>query len=176
MKKLLIVLVFIIALSPVFAERSIFAQDIGIRAGHGAFLNGDGGLHVLGGLTIGLSERLEFNPEVIVQVMPDPFKSLNLGFEIGYSLLGNRVNKTDIAGPILNTVLCFGCFTDNLKPRYLTLRVVPLTLGTPFSGKRENFFPVGVAYDLQDKKFSCFFSIAIYDYYIKGTWAQLRGE
>lgn len=176
MKKVVLIGLILVLSFSAFAS-SVFLQDVGIRLGHGTILEKPwGGLHVLGGLTLGLNERLELDPCIIVPVAPEPFKEFNLGVELGCAVLGNRINKTEVMGAHLNTIVSVGMFTKNFRPSYLTLRVTPVSLGTPYAGYRESLLPIGVAWNFKEHTFSCFMSIALFDHYVKGTWVQLRNE
>ena len=150
---------------------SAFAE-IGIRIGHGTvdpdFNNL--GLTALAGVDIGLTKRLELNIQVMTPVVPDPLSKAVAGFEIGYSIGGNRTADNGYAGISINHVVSLGLFTVNLVPTYLTLRVTPLTVGTVAAGRRENFLPIGVAWNFRDNSFGLFISIIEYDHYITGTW------
>jgi hypothetical protein len=162
------VVVLILVLCVVF---SAFAE-FGIRIGQGT-LNPDFsnlGLTALAGVDIGLTKRLELNVEVMTPIVPDPLSKAVAGFEIGYSLGGNRTADNGYAGISINHVVSLGLFTVNLVPTYLTLRVTPLTVGTVAAGRRENFLPIGVAWNFRDNSFGLFISIIDYDHYITGTW------
>ena len=168
MKKISAVLILIFGL--VFALNA----EVGVRIGHGAldpdFKNGLG-LTLLAGLDFGLTERLELNVEAMTPLVPNPFSEVRAGFELGYALSGKRVAKDGYSGIAINQVVSIGLFTDgNFIPTYLTLRVTPLTVGTPASGRRENLLPVGIAWNFRDNSVGLFITVIMYDYYISGTW------
>ena len=148
------------------------SAEIGIRIGHGT-LDPDFnnlGMTALAGVDIGLTKRLELNIEVMTPIVPNPLSKAIAGFEIGYSLGGNRTADNGYAGISINHVVSLGFFTVNLVPTYLTLRLTPVTVGTVAAGRRENFLPIGLAWNFRDNSFGLFMSIMVYDHYITGTW------
>jgi len=160
--------VLILVLCVVFSA----SAEIGLRIGHGT-INPDFknlGLTALAGVDIGLTKRLELNIEVMSPIVPNPLSKAVAGFEIGYSIGGNRTADDGYAGISINHVVSLGLFTVNLVPTYLTLRITPLTIGTVAAGRRENFLPIGVAWNFRDNSFGLFISIIEYDHYITGTW------
>ena len=160
--------VLILVLLVVFSA----SAEIGIRIGHGT-LDPDFnnlGMTALAGVDIGLTKRLELNIEVMTPVVPNPLSKAIAGFEIGYSLGGNRTADNGYAGISINHVVSLGFFTVNLVPTYLTLRLTPVTVGTVAAGRRENFLPIGLAWNFRDNSFGLFMSIMVYDHYITGTW------
>jgi hypothetical protein len=183
-KSLLIILVIMLTMSCLYADgaknsQSVLFQDIAIRVGEGSFLfdkYSKMGANFLGGITLGLTKRVEVSIEAITPLVPDPFSDVIAGFEFGLSLLGDRVYSTNNAGNGLNVTLCAGLFFSdhNSKgqylPTFLTLRVIPLTAGSPYSGRSEHLLPIGLAWNFQDNTVSLFVSIMMYDNYIKGTW------
>ena len=186
MKKKFITVVLIIALtmSCIYAEAtkkssSVLFQDIAIRVGTGRFVfdeHSKMGANFLGGITVGLTARLEFALEAITPLVPDPLSEVTAGFDLSYDFLGDRVYSTNNAGNGLNTLLSLGLFfsdhnhQNQFLPTFLTLRLTPLTVGSPYSGRREHIIPFGVAWNFQDNTFSLFVSLIMYDNYIKGTW------
>lgn len=167
MKKTLAVVILIAGI--VFALNA----EVGIRIGHGAiapdFKNGLG-LTVLAGLDFGLTDTLELNVEAMTPVVPDPFSKVVAGFELGYAVSGKRVAKDGYAGSAINQVVSVGFFTENLVPTYITLRITPVTVGTPAYGRRESLLPIGIAWNFRDNSVGLFISIIMYDHYISGTW------
>ena len=184
MKKILVIMLIFLAMFTSFASetssgttaKSVLFKDIGIRIGNGTFFwneHFDVGLHLLGGMTFGLTQRLEVAFEAITPIVPNPFSSLVAGFEFSFSLLGDRVTVIDNAGSGVNMLISIGMFCSShgedgkFLPTYLTLRINPLTLGTPNSGKREQLLPMGIAWNFREKTVSMFFSLLMYDHYIK---------
>ncbi len=166
MKKAVFVLILVLLV--VFSA----SAEIGIRIGHGT-LDPDFknlGMTALAGVDIGLTKRLELNIEVMTPVVPNPLSKAIAGFEIGYSLGGNRIADNGYAGISINHVVSLGFFTVNLVPTYLTLRLTPVTVGTVAAGRRENFLPIGIAWNFRDNRIGLFMSIMVYDHYITGTW------
>ena len=146
--------------------------EIGIRVGHGT-IDPDFnhlGMTALAGVDIGLTKHLELNIEVMTPLVPDPFSKAVAGFELGYAIGGNRTADNGYAGISINHVVSLGFFTVNLVPTYLTLRVTPVTVGTVAAGRRENFLPIGIAWNFRDNRIGLFVSIMVYDHYITGTW------
>jgi len=183
MKKFFTILLLCITLFSVAASvasepsssNSVLFKDIAIRVGNGTFLwddNFDMGLHLLGGMTFGLTKRLEVALEAITPVVPLPFSSVVAGFEFSYALLGDRVSAINNAGTGLNTLISVGLFfssyndSESFKPTFLTLRINPVTIGSPYSGKREHILPMGVAWNFVDNSVSLFCSIILYDHYL----------
>lgn len=155
---------------------SVLFKDIGIRVGNGSFLWDsymDTGLHFLGGMTFGLTKRLEVAVEAITPIVPSPLSDVVAGLEFSYALLGDRVSSGDTAGTGINTMLSLGlfCSTHNEKgvfmPTYLTFRLNTLTIGMPYSGRREHLLPIGIAWNFMEGKVSLFCSILMYDHYVK---------
>ena len=160
--------VLILVLLVVFSA----SAEIGIRIGHGT-LDPDFnnlGMTALAGVDIGLTKRLELNIEVMTPIVPNPLSKAIAGFEIGYSIGGNRTADNGYAGISINHVVSVGFFTVNLVPTYLTLRLTPVTVGTVAAGRRENFLPIGIAWNFRDNSIGLFMSIMVYDHYITGTW------
>ncbi len=181
---IILTLIILLTMSYIFAEdeknsQSVLFQDIAIRIGDAGFLfdkNSKMGANFLGGVTIGLTKRTEIAIEAITPLVPDPFSNVMVGFEFSYNLLGERVSEKNNAGNGLNTLLSVGLFFSNhnkkeqFLPTFLTLRIVPLTAGSPYSGRREHLLPIGLAWNFQDNTFSLFVSVIMYDNYIKGSW------
>ena len=155
---------------------SVLFKDIGIRVGNGSFLWDsymDTGLHFLGGVTFGLTKRLEVAVEAITPIVPSPLSDVVAGLEFSYALLGDRVSSGDTAGTGINTMLSLGLFCSNhnskgvFMPTYLTFRLNTLTIGMPYSGRREHLLPIGIAWNFMEGKVSLFCSILMYDHYVK---------
>ncbi len=155
---------------------SVLFKDIGIRVGNGTFLWDpymDTGLHFLGGMTFGLTKRLEVAVEAITPIVPSPLSDVVAGFELSYALLGDRVSSGDTAGTGINTMLSLGLFCSNhnskgiFMPTYLTFRLNTLTIGMPYSGRREHLLPIGIVWNFMEGKVSLFCSILMYDHYVK---------
>lgn len=190
MKKKFITVILIITLtmSCIYADgakksSSVLFQDIAIRIGEGRFLFDEYskmGANFLGGVTVGLTSRIEVSIEAITPLVPDPLSDVIAGFEFSYGLLGARVYSTNNAGNGLNTMLSLGLFfsdhnhQNQFLPTFVTLKLTPLTVGSPYSGRREHLLPFGVAWNIQDNTFSMFVSVMLYDNYIKGTWRDYQ--
>jgi len=183
MKKIIITILILMITFSVFAESendtSNFLKDIGFAIGHNEnYFDGnyEHGLNLLLGLDAGLTEKLELNFMGIIEMVPTFVQDFSLGLEFNYSLLGERVFSNRNAGMGMNSMVGFGlyCNTHNEKnifmPTTIVLRLYPACVGAPASGKRERILPMGLAYNFMTKDISMFFSIAIYDHYIKGTW------
>lgn len=112
MKKAAFVLILVLLV--VFSA----SAEIGIRIGHGT-LDPDFnnlGMTALAGVDIGLTKRLELNIEVMTPIVPNPLSKAIAGFEIGYSLGGNRTADNGYAGISINHVVSLGFFTVNMVP------------------------------------------------------------
>lgn len=178
MKRVFVLCLLLLLVFPLCA--STFLGDIGLRIGHGSFVahDGDYGLNILGGVSLGLTERLELNVEAMTELAPSLFSEVAVGTEIGYSILGNRTNADKNAGFYMNTIISAGFFFSDhsgvFAPTYLTLRITPISMGTPHTGHRQSLLPIGVAWNFRENTFSVFLSLTIYDHYIKGSWRDLR--
>jgi len=179
MKRLPVVLLVLVS------ALTVFSSDIALRVGHGAFLpgeNGEFGLHGLAGVSFGLTKRIEMNLEVVTPLVPRPVSDVVAGLEVGVSLLGDRNRDIYYNGNSINTVASLGLFASDhaedgrFLPTYLTLRITPVTIGTPLIGKRESLMPVGVAWNFREKTLGVFMSIMLYDHYIKGTWRDYESS
>lgn len=185
---LLIILLIALTMSCIYADNaknssSVLFKDIAIRIGTGRFLfdkYSEMGANFLGGMTFGLTKRTELAVEAITPIVPNPLSEVIAGFELSYCLLGDRVCVDDNAGIGLNIMLSAGLFFSkhneqgSYLPTFVTLRLNTLTVGSPYSGRREHFLPIGIAWNLQDKSFSMFVSIMMYDNYIKGSWRDFE--
>jgi hypothetical protein len=187
-KAILIILIIALTMSSISANAAkdseqVLFKDIAIRIGTGRFFfdkYSKMGANFLGGLTFGLTQRMEVSLEAITPLVPEPFSEVIAGFEVSFSLLGARVYLENNAGNGLNTLVSLGLFFSDHNnksqylPTFLTLRLVPLTVGSPYSGRREHLLPMGIAWNLQDNTFSFFFSVVMYDNYIKGSWRDYQ--
>ncbi|MCR5761378.1 MAG: hypothetical protein K6F82_05235 [Sphaerochaetaceae bacterium] len=175
MKKLICIFVVLLLVFPLVA--SAFMQDISIRVGHGSIVARDGefGLHVLGGVSLGLTKRVELNLEAMTELVPSPFSEFVCGFEAGLSLIGDRVTGTEYSGSNINTLVSAGFFvTEGFVPTYITLRFTPIATGSPESSQRQSFLPIGIAWNFRENTVSVFVSAIIYDFYVKGSWRDYR--
>ncbi len=159
------------------------AFDLGITFGHGAlsFNRFTGpGLSMTLGLTLGLSQRMELDLVSLIELVPHPFGDVVAGAEFTFALLGERSFGDNRAGIGINTYLSAGLLFSNhtpdrrYAPTYLTFSVTPIAVGSPYSGRRERFAKMGVAWNFQDNSVSMYWSIALYDYYLVGTWKDYR--
>gem|GEM_PF-376561 len=159
------------------------AFDLGITFGHGAlsFNRFTGpGLSMTLGLTLGLSQRMELDLVSLIELVPHPFGDVVAGAEFTFALLGERSFGDNRAGIGINTYLSAGLLFSNhtpdrrYAPTYLTFSVTPIVVGSPYSGRRERFAKMGVAWNFQDNSVSMYWSIALYDYYLVGTWKDYR--
>ncbi len=187
-KFIIVILLFAITMSCICAEdtkksSSMLFKDIAIRIGTGRFFfdkHSQMGANFLGGVSLGLTKRSELAVEAITPLVPNPFSEVIVGFELSYSLLGNRVSDKNNAGNGLNTLLSLGLFFSDhndkgqFLPTFLTFRVSPLTVGSSYSGRREHLLPLGLAWNFQDNSVSLFVSLVLYDNYIKGTWRDYQ--
>lgn len=157
---------------------SLFASvafgDIGISFGHGNFLFDsyeESGAGVMTGLCIGLTERLELDLQAQIMLTPHPFGTATVGLELAWALLGERVFDYDNAGLGINTLISIGLWANDhnpgsrFVPGILTLRITPLTDGSPRTGRRERILPVGVAWNFCSGEVTLFFSAFILDFY-----------
>lgn len=159
------------------------AFDLGITFGHGAlsFNRFTGpGLSMTLGLTLGLSQRMELDLVSLIELVPHPFGDVVAGAEFTFALLGERSFGDNRAGIGINTYLSAGLLFSNhtpdrrYAPTYLTFSVTPIVVGSPYSGKRERFAKMGVAWNFQDNSVSMYWSISLYDYYLVGIWKDYQ--
>lgn len=164
-------------------KKSRSAFDLGFTVGHGAlsFNKFTGpGLSMTLGLTMGVSQRFEIDVVSLVEIVPHPFGDVVVGAEVAYALLGERSFGDNRAGIGINTYLSAGLlFSDhtpngNYLPTYLTFSITPVAVGSPYSGKRERLAKMGVAWNFQNNSVSMYWSIALYDYYVVGTWRDFE--
>lgn len=162
-------------------KKAVF--DLGITFGHGAlsFNKYTGpGLSMTLGLTMGLSQRMEIDLVSLIELVPRPFGDIVVGAEVAYALLGERSFGDNRAGIGINTYLSAGLLfsnhtpNGNYAPTYLTLSVTPVAVGSPYSGKRERLAKMGVAWNFMDNSVSMYWSVALYDYYLVGTWRDYQ--
>ncbi len=159
------------------------AFDFGLTFGHGAFSFNEytgPGLSATLGATFGITSRLELDVVSVVELVPVPFADVVVGPEISYALLGERSFGDNRAGIGINTYVSAGLlFADhasdgNFAPTYLTLSLTPAVVGSPYSGKRERLAKIGAAWNFRDNSVSLYWSIALYDYYLVGTWKDFQ--
>ena len=158
---------------------SVFLKDIGLIVGHNENYfdeNYEHGLNLLLGLDAGLTEKLEFNLMGTFEILPTIVNDFSLGFELNYSLLGERVFSNRNAGMGINSMVGIGLYCNNhndkniFMPTTVVLRFYPACVGAPASGRRERILPLALAYNYMTNDVSMFFSVTMYDHYIKGTW------
>lgn len=163
------------------ASEGVFLKDIGIEFGHGNFLfdrYDPSGVGLLTGAAFGLTERLELDAVAMVMLTPRLFGDASIGCELGFCLLGERVFNYDNAGLGINSMVSIGIFANNHNPEkvflpsILTLRVTPLTVGSPRTGRRERLLPMGLAWNFHTGELSFFFSAFIMDFYVADGFSR----
>ncbi len=173
-------IVAILCVQGVFAKPAL---DLGFTFGQGALSFSkytDPGLSVVLGTTLGLTQRVELDVTALVELIPNPFASAMLGIEVGVGLLGERSFGDNRAGIGINTMLSAGMLLSDhtpngqFAPTHVLLAVTPVTVGTPYSGKRERLGKMGVAWNFWDNSFSMYWSVALYDLYVGGTWRDFQ--
>lgn len=157
--------------------------DLGVTFGHGALsfnaFTGPG-LSMTLGLTMGVTQRMEIDLVSLIELVPHPFGDVVVGAELAFALLGERAFADNRAGIGINTYLSAGLlFSDHTPdgryaPTYLTCSITPIVVGSPYSGKRERLAKMGVAWNFQNNSVSMYWSIALYDLYLVGTWRDYR--
>lgn len=172
MRKIIVFLFLFTIAFPVIATPF---SDISIRCGHAGFYDfkekNSLNLDVMLGVSFGLTKHLEVGFSCISPIMPKPFSSVLGGVELGISVLGNRVSDYDnTMGSMINMVIRAGFFIGFDNEMLVSLRLVPLSVGTPMKGIRESFMPVGVFYNIKKKSLGIYFSLGEFDYYIRGSW------
>ena len=69
---------------------------------------------------------------------------------------------------MLLSVCFFYDFYDKGAGAYLGF--TPLTVGNPVTGKRDRMFKINAGYDFVNNKAFVFFSLFVFDIYVRGTW------
>lgn len=175
MKKTIAVIVIAAVCFSAFAG-NVLLKDIGFSFGQANFLfdkHDPSGVGMLLGGTFGLTERLELDVQALTMLTPKLCGDFSVGIELGYSLLGERVFDYDNAGLGINMLVSVGLFANDhnpdgrFLPTILTLRITPLTVGSPRTGRRERLLPMGIAWNFYSNEFTFFFSAFIFDFYDK---------
>ena len=128
------------------------------------------------GLNVGLTKRSEVMLWGACELTPSLLKHNKYGAGFTMALLGDRSTGSKVQGPSCNTLVSAGLIAskendDNeMKLTSLYVSLTPFSLGTPIMGKRERMFELGAEYNWCKNKFSLFFSVINFDYYIHGTW------
>lgn len=174
MKKLLLIIVLMLLSLSFALGSSVFLKDIGFSFGHANFffdkyesLN----LGMYNGLTFGLTQKLDCQIGAVFALTPYPYADVSVGIEFNYCFLGERVFDRPNAGVGINSMISVGLYANNhnqdhrFLPTILMLKITPLTVGSPASGKRERLLPIGVAYNFYSKQFSLFLSCFVHDFY-----------
>lgn len=174
-KTLILIMMFFLS----FTLYSAPFGDIGVRFGHASFVDfkekNSLEMNVMTGLSFGLTKHVELDLSCLTPVMPKPFRTLTGGFEIGFSFLGERTSDYDnVMGSFLNSVIKLGFFVSTDGQMLISLRISPITLGSPMKGRRESFMPVGIFYNIKKQTLGLYFSFGEFDYYIRGSWRDLK--
>src|SRR5574344_216243 len=173
MKKLIIV-VLVLCISFSVAADSVLMKDIGFSFGHGNFLFDSydpSGVGLLLGGTFGLTQRLELDVCGMMMLTPLFGSDYSVGLELAFALMGERVFDYDNAGLGINSLVSIGLYANDhnaenrFLPTIITLRLTPLTVGSPRTGRRERMLPMGVAWNFLSGEFTFFFSAFIFDFY-----------
>ncbi len=152
-------------LAPVAA---MAAPEPGVSLGTWSFAGGGPGpgTYAYGGLSLGLSGRLELEALGVAEMTPSPGSDVMAGASLGLSVLGPRDSTyfnmlAELA--FLQAVAADG--EPGLGPSYLLLRLSPLAIGTPYYGHRDRMFSIGVLYDIGADRFSAVWNVLIVSWY-----------
>jgi hypothetical protein len=158
----------------VIASGSASALDFGLSASGQSFGSTDyeragilPGLYVKGSAIVGLFSRLEFEPCLIMELAPDPFRGCFVGADATFAILGSRFDG------YFNMFLSLGYLrgldlSKNISEgnNYLSLRLTPLAIGCRYYGRRERIFTVGVLYEIGDNSITVSFNILSFDFFV----------
>ena len=166
MRKLIVMILLILSLSPVYSGDH---HDISLSIGHGIYRWPEKGISFSYGINIGLSERWEMEVWGVSELLPVPFINNMFGIDFSAAVLGPRSTASKVAG--INTLIGVGGFyrTDNNGAGPM-LSITPLTVGSPVSGRRERLFRTAVGYDAVNNGVVVLFSLLDIDFYVRGTY------
>jgi len=158
------------------------AQDMAFSIGTWSFFrdsagrlpSGEPGTFASLGATYGLSPRVEAGVALIPRLLPDTFDDLFVEEHIGISLFGERARKSGEPAIYINAILDVGVLFGAHKilsgspefSRAFFLRLTPITLGTPYYGRRDRMLSTGLIYDYDSGSASLFMNIIAADFYL----------
>lgn len=168
MRKVILVL-FMVAIIPASILASAF--DLSFSFGQDNYKWWNDGISFGYGMNFGISERVELGFWGISEVVPDPFRSNMLGFDVSFGVLGRRTSGTKVAGSGINTLVSVGGFyktEDNGAGPIVS--ITPLTVGNPITGRRERLLKTGLGWDFVNNKLIVAFSLLNLDLYAIGSY------
>ena len=171
----LILLLFMICVT---ISASPLARDLGISFGHvGLFDNYyKNGLHVHLGIVKGISEHIELNVYTQNEITPTFMGDVQLGMDVGYSLLGTRWDRDGYAGSGVNMIVSVGALAGMHNPSNaftidsIVMKFTPLSVGTPHVGKRDRFLTMGASWNIHTRTFSFIWNFMVSDIFLLGSW------
>lgn len=166
-KFFLVLLLASIALSTLHAEDNF---DISFFVGTGTKEWPEDGVSFTYGMNFGLTRHMELSIGGLSSLVP--FFDKNMIYsEFSFSLMGPRSRGSKVAGNGINMLLSVGGFYDFYdKGAGAYLGFTPLTVGNPVTGKRDRMFKINAGYDFVNNKAFVFFSLFVFDIYVRGTW------
>ena len=132
------------------------------------------------GMNFGLTKSLELSLWGTSTLTPKFFGDNRVGLELDYALLGVRTTSTAVVGSGINMLVGGGIMasTNNsynlFIPTDVFLSLSTLTVGNPILERRERLAKLVVSYNWFQNKVGVIFNIALFDYYLTGTWRDYR--
>jgi len=152
----------------------VSASDVLLSFGPWTFITDDesiaDGLYPYGGLSIGLSERLEAELFVVAEATPEPFGSVFFGGGLRGLIVGDRAETYLNMFVDLDFLYGLDFSTESLvHNRCLSLRISPLVVGTPYTGTRDRMFTVGALWNFDSGELSMVWNVLIFDIFLNKT-------
>ncbi|AEV30494.1 hypothetical protein SpiGrapes_2737 [Sphaerochaeta pleomorpha str. Grapes] len=132
------------------------------------------------GATIGMTDILELDLQANSQLVPRFFADTNVLVMVQRTLQGQRNTGKKIAGIGVNTLVGAGVmFSDyheggQFVPTHLLFSVTPITIGSPYAGKRERILSFTLAYNMYNNQISLVMDLLKNDFYVIGTYRDWR--
>lgn len=132
------------------------------------------------GVTVGMTDVLEFDIQANSQLVPRFFGDTNVLMLVQRTLQGQRNTGKKIAGIGVNTLVGAGVmFSDyhqggQFAPTHLLFSVTPITIGSPFAGKRERVMSFTLTYNIYSSQISLMVDLLKDDFYLIGTYRDWR--
>jgi hypothetical protein len=132
------------------------------------------------GATIGMTDILELDLQANSQLVPVFFGDTNVSVLVQRTLIGQRNTGKKVAGIGVNTLVGAGVmFSDydeggQFGPTHLLVSITPISIGSPYAGKRERILSLTLAYNLYSSQVSLVMDLLKYDFYTIGTYRDFR--
>lgn len=179
-KTIAIVCLFLATVPALFAG----TFDLGISLGTNAHLYeteyDNQAVKLAWGATVGLTDVWEIDVQANSQLVPTFFGDTNVAVLARRAMLGQRNTGRRLAGVGVNALVGAGVLLSDYRDgetfglSHLLLSVTPVTIGSPFAGKRERIMSFALAYNLRSGQVSLLFDLVKYDYYVAGTYRDWR--